>query len=800
MTGNEMPPANEPNEDSSKVEATKVEAAKAEPAKADSSKKESSPKLGVYLCRCGGNIGDVVDLQAVADKLKEDKNVTVNIQDYLCSSVGQEKIKTDIEKGKVDRVVIGSCSPKLHLETFRGMAKNAGLNPNLLEITNIREQASWVHDRESKENVNAKVRGLIKGAVARMSSIEPLLPLTKTLVDRTLVIGGGIAGITTALELADSHEVILIEKKPYIGGHMIGLSKTFPTLDCSQCILTPKMVAVHNNPKITMYTQTEVSNVEGNPGDYSITLKHSPRYVDIEKCINCGACARKCPAGAIFLPFAQAVPQAYMIEMSKCKNCGACVKVCPRDAIDLEAKEKTTTISFGAVAIATGFEPIDPSFIEEYNYPSPNILTAVEFEEMLSAKSKTGMKLQKADGTFPGRVAFVLCAGSRDFTGRGKKHCSKVCCIYSQKQAHLVKKMKEDAEAWIFYIDMRSAGRRFEEFYHHTQEKGVNYVRGKVAEIIPRPDSTLMVQYEDTNLGRKGREIFDMVVLCPALIPSAGTKEIADKLGVSLGDDGFIEEKHVKLDPVNTLNQSVFAAGCILGPKDIHDSVTEGISAAHKVSQFLGKGVIHIPPEKPMILECNGCGDCVKACPYNALALVNGKATLSPLACTGCGICVPVCPIKGIEIRNFTRNQFKAQLKGMLGEAPGVVVFIDPYAYAAADIAGVNRKQYSSLVRFVSVPSIHILDADVVNAAFEYGATGVMLIEGTTDEKLTSRSDDLYKKLKKDTRKHKKPIRYSHIETAQYDKLTDLLNVFASQAGAKAEKRDRKEKGEAEEE
>src|SRR5665811_285682 len=330
MTENEMPPANEPEAGLSKIEATKTD-----PAKAESSKKDSSPKLGVYLCRCGGNISDVVDLQAVAEKLKEDKNVTVNIQDYLCSSAGQEKIKNDIEKGKVDRVVIGSCSPKLHLETFRGMVKNAGLNPNLLEITNIREQASWVHDKESKESVNAKVKGLIKGAVARMSSIEPLLPLTKTLVDRTLVVGGGIAGITTALELADSHEVILIEKKPYIGGHMIGLSKTFPTLDCSQCILTPKMVAVHNNPRITMYTQTEVLNVEGSPGDYSITLKHSPRYVDIEKCINCGACARKCPAGAIFLPFAQAVPQAYMIDMSKCKNCGVCVKVCPLSLIHI---------------------------------------------------------------------------------------------------------------------------------------------------------------------------------------------------------------------------------------------------------------------------------------------------------------------------------------------------------------------------------------------------------------------------------------------------------------------------------
>jgi heterodisulfide reductase subunit A len=754
-----------------------------------------SPKIGVYLCRCGGNISDAVDLQAVADSLKESKDVVVNIQDYLCSNAGQDKIKNDIEKGRVNRVVIGSCSPKLHLETFRSMAKKAGLNPNLLEITNIREQASWVHDKDSKESINSKVTGLMKGAAARMGSIEPLVPLEKKLIDRTLVVGGGIAGITTALELADDREVILIEKAPFLGGHMIGLSKTFPTLDCSQCILTPKMVAVYNHPNITMFMQTEVTDAKGSPGDYTITLKHAPRYVDIDKCISCGACARKCPTGAIFLPFAQAVPQAYMIDMSKCKQCGACVKVCPRDAIALDAKDETSTVSAGAVAIATGFEAIDPSFIEEYNYPSPNLLTAVEFEEMLSARSKTGMRLQKSDGSFPNRVAFVLCAGSRDFTGKGRKHCSRVCCIYSQKQGQLVKKMKDDAEAWIFYIDMRSAGRRFEEFYHHTQEKGVNYVRGKVAEIIPMQDSTLMVQYEDTNLGRKGREFFDMVVLCPALVPSKGTKELADKLGVPLGEDGFIEEKHVKLDPVNTLNQAVFAAGCVLGPKDIHDSVTEGISAAHKISQFLGKGVILIPPEKPMILECNGCGDCVKACPYNALSLESGKAVLSPLACTGCGICVPACPIKGIEIRNFTRSQMKAQLRAILSEG-GVIVFIDPYAYAAADIAGVNRRQYSSLIRFVSVPSIHILDADVVNAAFENGAAGVLLIEGTTDEKLASRSDELYKKLKKETRKHRKPLRYSHIETAQYEKLTDLLNVFALQAAAKAEKRSKKEQGE----
>lgn len=754
---------------------------------------ESPPgKIGVYLCRCGGNISDVIDLEAVAENLKRE-NVAVDIQDYLCSNAGQEKIKKDIEKGKVDRVVIGSCSPKLHLETFRSMVKNAGVNPNLLEVTNIREQASWVHDKEGKDVINSKIKGLIKGAVARMDSIEPLVPLEKKLVDRTLVIGGGIAGITIALELADDHEVILIEKQPFLGGHMIGLSKTFPTLDCSQCILTPKMVAIHNHTNIAMFTQTEVADVKGSPGDYSITLRHSLRYVDIDKCISCGACARKCPTGAIFLPFAQAVPQAYMIDMSKCKNCGACIKVCPRDAINLDAKEETRTVSVGAIAIATGFEPIDPSFIEEYNYPAPNLLTAVEFEEMLSAKSKTEMRLQKADGTFPNKIAFVLCTGSRDFTGKGRKHCSRVCCIYSQKQAQLVRKMKGDAEVWIFYIDMRSAGRRFEEFYYHTQEKGVNYVRGKVAEIIPRPNGTLMVQYEDTNLARKGREIFDMVVLCPALIPSMGTRELADKLGVPLGEDGFIEEKHVKLDPVTTLNQSVFAAGCVLGPKDIHDTVTEGIGAAHKISQFIGKGMMLIPPEKPVILECNGCGDCVKACPYNALSLRGGKAVLSPLACTGCGTCVPSCPIKGIEIRNFTRNQLKVQLKAILSEGAGVIVFIDPYAYAAADIAGVNRKQYSSLVRFVSVPSIHIMDADIVNAAFEYGAVGVMLIEGTTDGKLTALSDELYKKLKKDTRKHKKPLRYSHIETAQYEKLTDLLNVFAAQAGARRNKTEMKE-------
>ncbi|TFH39985.1 MAG: CoB--CoM heterodisulfide reductase iron-sulfur subunit A family protein, partial [ANME-2 cluster archaeon] len=473
-----------------------------------------SEKIGVYLCRCGGNIGDVADVQSIADEVASLPAVTeVNIQDYLCSSAGQGQIKQDILDGKVDRVAIGSCSPKLHLDTFRSMAAGAGLNPLMLEITNVREQCSWVHPDE--EEATRKARGLILGAVNRMKTLEPLDSIKKDLVDKVLVVGGGIAGITTALELADDHEVIMIEKEPYIGGHMIGLSKTFPTFDCSQCILTPKMVAVHNHPNITMLTSTEVDNVEGNVGDYHITLSQKPRYVDIELCTSCGRCAAKCRKDAIYLPFAQAIPQAYIIDMEKCIDCKACIKACPANAIKLEDEGQKIDINVGSLVIATGFKPFDPARIEEYNYWHPDVITAIEFEDMLSAKSKTGMRLMKSNGEMPEKVAFIMCVGSRDFN-RYNKHCSKVCCLYGQKQAQLVKKMNKDADVTIFYIDMRSAGRRMEELHEHTQEKGVHFIRGRVARIDPT-DEGLLLNYEDTLLQSRESDTFDMVVLCPSL-------------------------------------------------------------------------------------------------------------------------------------------------------------------------------------------------------------------------------------------------------------------------------------------
>ncbi|MDF1558281.1 MAG: FAD-dependent oxidoreductase [ANME-2 cluster archaeon] len=738
----------------------------------------SGDKIGVYLCRCGGNISDVIDVEGVANVVKGLDNVaSVTIQDYLCSSAGQGSIEQDIRDGKVDKVVIGSCSPKLHLETFRKMAKGSGINPMMLEITNLREQDSWVHPDEPEQATN-KAKSLITGAVARMAALLELAPLEKDLVNRVLVVGGGIAGITTALELADEHEVVLVEKEPYIGGHMIGLSKTFPTYDCSQCTLTPKMVAVFNHPNITLFTSTEVDSVKGNVGDYTITLKRTPRYVDVETCTSCGRCAAKCPTDAIYLPFAQAIPQVYIIEKEKCIDCGACEKVCPVDAIRLEDEVHTEDVNVGSVVIATGFKPFDISRIEEYNTDHPDIITAVEFEDMLSAKSHTGMRLQKSDGKLPDKVAFVLCVGSRDFE-KYNKHCSRVCCLYSMKQAHLVKKMNKDAEVTLFYIDMRAAGRRFEEFYYNTQEEGVQFIRGRIAQITPTEDGGLRVRYEDTLLNSKEEDEFDMVVLCPSLEAAEGSQELARQLNVPLGEDGFIEEKHVKIDPVSSLNQAVYMAGCSIGPKDIHDAVTDGISAAHKTHQFLGKGTITISPEKPIINDrCDECGICIGECPYDALS-GPGRPALEPLACTGCSVCAAVCPQQAIDIQNYSREQLKAQIRGMLEADPGIVVFIDPAAYAAGDLAGVNRNQYSSKIRFVQVPSIHILDADIVNFAFESGALGVMLVEGTTDERLTVRSNGLYKMLKKETRQHKKPIRYSHVETAQYEKMGNLFNVFA---------------------
>ncbi|PHP45611.1 hypothetical protein B6V01_003155 [Methanosarcinales archaeon ex4572_44] len=430
------------------------------------------------------------------------------------------------------------------------MVREAGVNPLLLEITNIREQCSWVH--EDPVEATRKAVGLVKGAVSRMENLESLEPTLKDLKDGVLVVGGGIAGITAALELADEREVVLIEKKEYIGGQMIGLSKTFPTFDCSQCILTPRMVDVFNHPNITLYTQTEVVSVDGNVGDFNVTLRRMPRFVDVELCNACGRCARECPEDAISLPFAQAIPQAYIIDKDICSECGLCEEACAVGAIKLDE------------------EPED-------------------------------------------------IIGSRNLN-HGNKHCSRVCCLYSQKQAQLLLKMNPAASVTIFYIDMRSAGRRMEELYYHTQEVGVKFVRGQVAEINPQKDGKLEIRYEDTLLGDIGQDEFDMVVLCPSLEPSKGSRGIASQLNIPIGSDGFIEEKHVKIDPVNTLNQGVFAAGCAIGPKDIHDSVTEAMGAAHKISRFIGKGTISISPEKPIITDkCKSCGTCIEECPYDAL-------------------------------------------------------------------------------------------------------------------------------------------------------------------------------------
>ena len=496
-------------------------------------------------------------------------------------------------------------------------------------------------------------------------------------------------------------------------------------------------------------------------------------HVVCKPCYDCKYtdCVVVCPVGC----FHEGERMLY-IHPDDCIDCEACTKVCPVDAVSLEDEVRTEDLKVGSVVIATGFKPFDISRIEEYNTDHPDIITAVEFEDMLSAKSHTGMRLQKSDGTLPNRVAFVLCVGSRDFE-KYNKHCSRVCCLYSMKQAHLVKKMNKDAEVTLFYIDIRAAGRRFEEFYYNTQKEGVQFIRGRIARITPQ-NGQLRVRYEDTLLNSKEEDEFDMVVLCPSLEAAEGSQELARQLNIPIDDDGFIEEKHVKIDPVSSLNQAVYMAGCSIGPKDIHDAVTDGISAAHKTHQFLGKGRIAISPEKPVVNDkCDECGVCIEECPYDALSGL-GRPALEALACTGCGVCAAVCPQQAIDIRNYSREQLKAQVNGMLEAGPGVIVFIDPAAYAAADLAGVNRNRYSSKIRLVQVPSIHILDADIVNFAFESGAGGVMLVEGTTDERLVERSNNLYKMLKRETRQHKKPIRYSHVETAQYEKMGKLFNVF----------------------
>jgi heterodisulfide reductase subunit A len=653
-------------------------------------------RVGVYVCHCGTNISATVNVEDVAVWAREDmsdEGVVVS-RDYkfMCSSLGQEMIERDIEEEGLTRVVVAACSPHLHEATFRGACDRAGMNPYLCELVSIREQVSWVHT--DKEAATQKAKAVISGGIERVIENEPLDPLFVPIHPDTLVVGGGIAGIQAALEIADSgKKVYLVERDPSIGGHMAQFDKTFPTLDCAACILTPKMVTAGNHPNIELLTWSEVERVEGYVGNFVVTIKKKPRYVDTELCTGCGICWEKCPkkvidteyeAGvgyrtAVYTPFAQAVPKYPVIDPETCTfflngKCKACQILCPTDAIDFEQKEEFISVQVGNIILATGFDVFDARRIPQYGYGRlANVFTSLEFERMCNAAGPTNGEIVLRDGvTQPKSVGIVHCVGSRD--RRYNNYCSVICCMSSLKFAHLVKE-HTDAEIYDFYIDMRTAYKDYDEFYLRIMEEGTNFIRGRVAEITDaarnlEEEGKLIIQAEDTLAGRQRRIPVDMVILALALEPRHDANQVAKKFGISCSHAGWFIEKHPKLDPVATMTEGIFIAGAATGPKDIPSSVAQGSAAAARVLSFIGQGEIELEPIRATInaQQCSGCRICNTMCPFNAILFHEDLmvSEINHALCQGCGTCVAACPAGAISGSGFSNEQIMSQIEGMM--------------------------------------------------------------------------------------------------------------------------------------
>ncbi len=664
-------------------------------------------RVGVFVCHCGENIARTVQVRRVVDFARHIPGAAHAADyPYLCSAPGQQMIIDAISEHALDRVVVAACSPHLHEPTFRAAAAHAGMNPYLCEMANIREHCSWVH--RDKDHASLKACQTVIAAVERVKRARPLAPVEVAVTKRALVIGGGVAGIRAALDMANAgHEVVLVEREPSIGGNMSRLSETFPTLDCSQCILTPLMVEAARHPLIELLTYSEVEEVSGYVGNFTVRIRQKPRFVRAEDCTACGDCAVVCPAPggnefdmalasrkAIYIPFPQAVPSTYTLDPDQCLNsrldsdtgfrvlaCVKCEEACKPNAIDFDMAPEIVEREVGAIVVATGYSLRLGEQAAECGYGRfPDVVDGLEFERMLSASGPTGGEVRRlSDGRAPSDVVFIQCVGSRD-PSHGVPYCSRICCMVTAKHALLLRHKVPDARAWVFYMDIRAAGKGYEEFVHRVmEEERVVYIRGRVGRVFER-DGRLRVCGVDTLAGRPVEVDADMVVLAAAMAPADGTG-MAGILRIAADDHGFLKEAHPKLRPVETLTAGIFLAGAVQAPKDIPDTVAQASAAASKGMALLSHELLERDPVTASIdtPACMGCFECLEACPYGAIerielrfpggTVVRDVARVNPAVCEGCGVCAATCRSGCVDLAGSSDEQIFAHLTA-LAEMP----------------------------------------------------------------------------------------------------------------------------------
>jgi heterodisulfide reductase subunit A len=664
-------------------------------------------KIGVFVCHCGENISATVDCAKVAETAGNYDGVAFSVDyKYMCSDPGQNLIKSAIKEKGLTGVVVASCSPRMHEPTFRKACAEAGLNPFMCEMANLREHCSWVHEKgeATTEKAIDLVRILVEKVKFNHSLSEIKVPVTKT----ALVIGGGIAGIQASLDIANTgHKVILIERDPSIGGHMSQLSETFPTLDCSQCILTPRMVEVAQHPNITLYTYAELESLEGFIGNFKAKIRRKSKSIDEKLCTGCGQCTTKCPVKkipsefneglgkrtAIYVPFPQAVPNKPVIDRKNCTyyikgKCKVCEIVCPTGAIRFDQEDQIMEVEIGAIVIATGFTVKQPDFFPEYGYGKyPDVITGLQFERLASASGPTLGEIRRpSDGKIPEKIVFLACAGSRD-PAKGIPYCSKICCMYIAKHAMLYQHKVHGGKSYVFYMDIRAGGKQYEEFVRRAiEDDGVNYVRGRVSRIYEK-NGKLIVNGVDTLLNAMPVEIeADMVVLATAGIANDGAEELAQKMHVSYDPYKFFAEAHPKLKPVETNTAGIFLAGACQAPRDIPESVAMASGAAVKVAGLFSQDELTREPiiavvnrqAPPVYSSCVGCFLCVSACPYQAIGkeeiknrngeVIKSIAKVNPGLCQGCGTCVAFCRTKSIDLQGYTHEEMYTEVMALLNE------------------------------------------------------------------------------------------------------------------------------------